>query len=73
MLPTKLQVPIKASDRLSETLMLDDDDIEIDLVEIIAQRTNRSLDNCEDNPYFGKVTTVEHLVLFFNYQKVISG
>ena len=67
-LPTKQQVPIKASDTLFEILMLDEDDLDLDLVEEIAQRTGRGLEGYENNPYYGKVTTVRNLVLFFNHQ-----
>lgn len=67
-LPTKLFVPIKASDNLFETLMLDEDDPDLDLVEEISQRTGRSLEGYENNPYYGKVTTARNLVLFFNHQ-----
>lgn len=67
-LPTKHKVPIKASDNLFDTLKLDEDDLDLDLVKEIAQRTGRSLDNLESNPYYGKVTTARNLVLFFNHQ-----
>ncbi len=67
-LPTKQNVPIKASDGIFETLMLDEDDLDLDLVAEIAQRTSRSLEGYESNPYYGKVTTVRNLVLFFNHQ-----
>lgn len=67
-LPTKQNVPIKASDTLFDVLMLDEDDLELDLVEEIAQRTGRSLQGSVNNPYYGKVTTARNLVLFFNYQ-----
>ena len=67
-LPTKHTVPIKASDNLYDVLKLDEEDLDLDLVEEIAQRTGRSLENYENNPYFGKVTTACNLVLFFNHQ-----
>ncbi|WP_444943585.1 hypothetical protein ACJJIK_19135 [Microbulbifer sp. ZKSA006] len=67
-LPTKQQVPIQASDKLFNTLKLDEDDLDLDLIEQIAQRTGRSLAGCGNNPYYGKVTTVRNLVLFFNRQ-----
>ncbi len=72
-LRTKQNVPIKASDGLFDTLMLDEDDLDLDLVEEIAQRTSRSLDGYESNPYYGKVTTARNLVLFFNYQDRASA
>ena len=67
-LPTERKVPIKASDKLFETLMLDEDDLDLDLTEEIAQRTGRTLESYEINPYYGKVTTARNLVLFFNHQ-----
>lgn len=72
-LPTKQNVPIKSSDNLFDTLMLDEDDLDLDLVEEIAQRTGRSLEGYRSNPYYGKVTTVKNLVLFFNHQASASG
>ncbi|AFV00104.1 hypothetical protein [Simiduia agarivorans] len=67
-LPTKQSVPIKASDGLFDTLMLDEDDLDLELIEEIAQRTGRSVEGYESNPYYGKVTTAGNLVLFFNHQ-----
>ena len=67
-LPTKHVVPIKASDSLFDTLMLDEDDLDLDLNEEISQRTGRNLEGYEANPYYGKVTTVRDLVMFFNHQ-----
>lgn len=72
-LPTKQEVPIKASDHLFEVLMLDEEDLDLDLVEEISQRTGRSLENYENNPYYGKVTTARNLVLFFNHQVVANA
>ncbi|AWF82523.1 hypothetical protein BTJ40_17865 [Microbulbifer sp. A4B17] len=67
-LPTKQLVPIQASDELFNTLKLDEDDLDLDLIEEIAQRTGRTLEDYQSNPYYGKVTTARNLVLFFNYQ-----
>tara|TARA_B100000700_G_scaffold173031_1_gene191198 strand:+ start:236 stop:766 length:531 start_codon:yes stop_codon:yes gene_type:complete len=72
-LPTKENVPIKASDGLFDTLMLDEDELDLELVEEIAQRTRRSLEDYESNPYYGKVTTARKLVLFFNHQARASA
>ncbi|WP_444891916.1 hypothetical protein ACJJIE_12555 [Microbulbifer sp. TRSA001] len=45
-LPTKKQIPIQASDDFFNTLKLDEDDFDLDLIiEEIAQRTERSLEN----------------------------
>ncbi|WP_444925796.1 hypothetical protein [Microbulbifer sp. TRSA002] len=67
-LPTKQLVPIQTSDDFFNTLKLDEDDLYLDLFEEIAQRTGRTLEDYQSNPYFGKVTTVRNLVLFFNHQ-----
>ncbi|WP_413663169.1 hypothetical protein ACG1BZ_18920 [Microbulbifer sp. CNSA002] len=67
-LPTKQLVPIQASDDFFKTLKLDEDDLDLDLIEEIAQRTGRTLEDYQSNPYLGKVTTVRNLVLFFNHQ-----
>ncbi|MDO6525359.1 hypothetical protein Q4519_06635 [Motilimonas sp. 1_MG-2023] len=72
-LPTEHKVPIKASDSLLDTLLLDMDDIDLSLVEEIAQRTGRSLELFEKNPYIGKVTTAQNLVLFFNHQAPVHA
>ncbi len=72
-LPTNRTIPIKASDSLKDDLGLDDDDLDMDLAGIIAQRTGRSFENYEANPYYGKVITVRDLVLFFNNQPKINA
>ena len=66
-------IPIKADDHLFETLMLDEDDLDFDLMKIISQRTSRSLEQYESNPFYGKVTTVRNLVLFLNCQPVANA
>ncbi len=60
--------PVRATDDVFEDLMIDDEDFEYDLVEEIAQRTGRSLENAKTNPYYGKANIVENLVYFFNEQ-----
>lgn len=60
--------PIKASDRLKEDLLLDDDDLDMDVAVEVEQRTGRSLDGSNANPHFGKVKTVRDLVMFFQAQ-----
>ena len=72
-LATKQKLPIKASDNLFDTLKLDKDDFDLDLVEEIAQRTGRSMEKFESNPYYGKVTTARNLVLFFNHQACVNA
>ncbi len=67
-LDLKYAFPLIGSDRLIDDLLLDGDDIDLDLVEEISQRTNRTLEDIESNPLMGKVYTVKDLVLFFNHQ-----
>ena len=69
MLFVKPNFPLKADDHLFNDLWIHDEDLDMDLVEEISQRTGISLDNYKNNPYYGKVTTVRNLVLFFNNQK----
>ena len=64
--------PLTASDRFEEDLKIESEDLE-DLVDIIAQRTGRSLENPENNPYYDKVSTVKDLVLFINYQPKLNS
>jgi hypothetical protein len=59
--------PVNASDKLEKDLTIDPEDI-ADLIPIVAQRTGRSLENTERNPYYGKITTVDDFVLFINSQ-----
>ncbi len=60
--------PVRSSDRLVKGLLEDPDDLDLSLVNEIAERTGRSLEGAESNPLFGKVHTVCDLVLFFNAQ-----
>jgi len=60
--------PIHAEDRLLGQIIDDPDDLDLDLVKEIAQRTGRSLEHAEQNPFYNQVTTVRGLVLFFNAQ-----
>ena len=61
-------LPIRADDRLLDDLHIDDEDLDLDVVPVIAKRTGRTLANLQSNPYFGKVNTVADLVHFFNAQ-----
>ena len=65
--------PVRASDALVKGLLDDADDLDLDLVFEIAQRTGRSLESAERNPLYGKVTTVRDLVVFFNAQPLESA
>ena len=59
--------PLRASDRISDEMHLDDEDLE-DLAEDIAERCHRTLDESESNPLYGRVETVQDLVLFLANQ-----
>ena len=62
--------PIRASDRFDE-LGIDAEDID-DIAEIVARRTSRTLDGCEQNPWYGRVYTLYDLVGFFTNQPLIA-
>ncbi len=64
---------IKAEDDLLELLEIDGEDLELDMLEEIAQRTGRSIENTEKNSYFNKVNTVSDLVHFINEQPLIKN
>ena len=55
-------VPVRATDRIDEDLHIDWDDIDMGLLEEVAQRAGRSLDDLEANPYYGRVSTVGDFV-----------
>jgi hypothetical protein len=67
-LSAKDSVAIRATDNLTGDLLIDPEDLDFDVAVEIAQRTGRSLENTERNPYFGRVTLVSDLVHFFNEQ-----
>lgn len=58
--------PIRASDNLWTDLLIDEDDLDLDMAENLPQLIGRCNKNMKDNPHYGRVHTVEDLVLFFN-------
>jgi hypothetical protein len=72
-LDAKSRFPIRPSDRLVDDLLVDAEDLDDVLAPEIAQRTGRSLSGPENNPYYGKVVTVEDLVRFFCAQPKRGG
>ena len=44
-----------------------------ELAAVVAQRTGRSMSDCEANPWFGKVKTVGDLVDFVVHQDEANG
>lgn len=63
--------PVRASDSLMDDLGIDSEDIE-DLLIDIALRSGHSLDETENNPFYGKISTVHDLVLFINAQSRLA-
>lgn len=61
-------LPLRADDDLFRDLRLDEDDIDLDIVPAIAERTGRSLENYETNPFWHRTNTVGGLVRFLNFQ-----
>jgi hypothetical protein len=49
-------------------LPVDSEDLDIDLASEISQRTGRTMENSDSNPFYGKIKTVADLVHFFNAQ-----
>jgi len=62
-------LPIRASDRLTEDLGIDVDDLDMSVAPAVASRSGRSLEGVETNPYYGRVKTASDLVYFFNLQR----
>ncbi|MEM6482681.1 MAG: hypothetical protein AAF681_12595, partial [Pseudomonadota bacterium] len=60
--------PILAEDDFTKTYRMHPDDLDLDIVTYVSQRSGRTLDACEKNPLFGHVHTVGDLVHFFNQQ-----
>ncbi|MES9981735.1 MAG: hypothetical protein ABW107_23740, partial [Candidatus Thiodiazotropha sp. 6PLUC5] len=63
-----VKLPLKATDDIFELLEIDSEEFDIDILEEVSQRTGRSMENAERNPFYGKVQTLEDLVLYFNEQ-----
>ena len=61
--------PFNAIDSFEKDLKIDDEDLH-DIAVEVARRAQRSLDNIEQNPLYGKVKTVGDLVLFLNHQPI---
>jgi hypothetical protein len=61
-------IPIRPEDRWKEDLKIDAEDLGMDLLPDIADRSGRSLKNTNLNPYYSKVKTVQDLVNFLEHQ-----
>ena len=66
-------VPLRATDRIDEDLHVDWDDIDMGILDEVAARAGRSLDDVEANPCYGRVRTVGDLVRFVCAQRPRSG
>jgi hypothetical protein len=62
------QFPLRACDRLEDDLHLHPDDLDMEIVMRVAERTGRSLREPERNPYYERIITAGDLVNFFNNQ-----
>ena len=60
--------PIRADDVLLKNLVSDPDDLDMGLVDEISERTGRTLEGANANPYYQGISTVRDLVMFFNAQ-----
>ncbi len=70
--PSYACFPLRADDRLKDDLGIEMDDVEMDLAPAVAERTGRSLDHTESNPFFGKLSTAADLVRFFSSQPLVA-
>lgn len=59
------KIPILAQDNLCDDLDIHADDLELDLMDEIAQRAGRTFEDCENNPYYEKIETVSDIVFYF--------
>jgi hypothetical protein len=64
-------LPLRATDDLEEVLRIDPEDL-CDLATDMAFRAGRSLEGCDENPFFGRVRTASDLVLFLANQPARS-
>jgi len=59
--------PIRATDNLKKDLLLEDDAFD-SIINCVIARVGISDKDWEKNPYYGKLETVEDMILFFNAQ-----
>jgi hypothetical protein len=60
-------IPVRRQDRCEKDLRIDPEDLD-DIARDAAFRARRSMDDCDKNPFYGKVQTVGDLVTFLEYQ-----
>jgi len=66
-IPLQKDFPLRWSDNLYSVLHVDGDNLE-ELIERIAQRTDRCITYTKLNPLYGKIHTVGDLIIFLNHQ-----
>lgn len=66
-------LPILPGDHLFNDLEIDEEDLEENLMEEISQRTGRSFEDIEKNPYYENLNTVSDLVHLFQNQPFKKG
>ncbi|OWQ47030.1 hypothetical protein CDL60_11585 [Roseateles noduli] len=63
--------PLRADDRMVADLHIDAEELDLDVVERVADRACRSLDDWAANPFRDRTDTVRGLVLFLNAQPLV--
>lgn len=63
--------PVRADDRMVADLHIDPEALDLDVVETVADRACRSLDDWAANPFHQDTATVRGLVLFLNAQPLV--
>lgn len=64
--------PLRADDRMVADLHIDPEELDLDIVQSVADRACRSLDDWTANPFREKTDTVRGLVLFLNAQPLVQ-
>ena len=66
-----VRFPIRASDNFMSDLDMDEEDLD-DVIVMIGERTGRSLDNTDKNPFYSRVNSVSDLVEFICHQPLTT-
>ena len=62
------RMPLRPADDLAAFIRIDPEDLDLDVLPVMAERSGRSLENTEANPFYGRVETVGDLVMFITNQ-----
>ncbi len=65
------RVPLRADDFLFNDLNIDHEDLDGSL-KIIMNRSQRSYEDMQFNPYYGRVKTIRDLIMFCNLQPKLT-